>query len=222
MIKQLESRNRPALRAVAAAAAIAIAVVGAAAAQQPTTPHETPLQQRSPDEIRALALLHMESASPGPEHERLAAMEGTWDIEITMWPQRDAEPMTMNGTVEAEMILGGRFLVQTSDIGDTDAAGEMMSILGFDRRSGEYTLIGLDTSGTYWVTARGQANETGNGAVLSGEDYDAVFELMQVYDFVLDWPDEDTFRTQIIFKDEMHTRGGPPFKMVETVSRRRR
>ena len=225
MIKQLETRNRPTLRAVAAAAAIAIvavAAIGAAAAQESTTARETPLQQRSPEEIQALALLHMESASPGPEHERLAAMEGTWDIEITMWAQRDAAPMTMNGTVEAEMILGGRFLVQTADLADTDAAGEMMTILGFDRRSGEYTLIGLDTSGTYWVAARGPANESGDGAVLSGEDYDAVFEHMQLYDFVLAWPDDDTFRIQIIFKDEIHTGGGPPFKMVETVSRRRR
>ena len=141
MIKQLETRNRPTLRAVAAAAAIAIvavAAIGAAAAQESTT------------------------------------------------------------------------------------AGEMMTILGFDRRSGEYTLIGLDTSGTYWVAARGPANESGDGAVLSGEDYDAVFEHMQLYDFVLAWPDDDTFRIQIIFKDEIHTGGGPPFKMVETVSRRRR
>ena len=37
-----------------------------------------------------------------------------------------------------------------------------------------------------------------------------------------DWPDADTFRTQIIFKDEFHTGGGQPFKMVEKVSRRRR
>ena len=225
MIKKLETRNRPALRAVAAAttiAIVAVTVIAGAAAQESATPRETPLQQRSPEEIQALALLHMESGSPGPEHERLAAMEGTWDIEITMWPQRGAAPMTMNGTVEAEMILGGRFLVQTSDLADTDASGEMMSILGFDRRSGEYTLIELDTSGTYWVAARGPANESGNGAVLSGEDYDAIFEGTQLYDFVLDWPDADTFRTQIIFKDEFHTGGGPPFKMVEKVSRRRR
>ena len=178
--------------------------------------------QRTPEEIRALAERLAESARPGPEHERLARMAGVWDVEIKMWPRPGAEPMVMQGTVEAKTILGGRFLVQTAEIADTDPMGEQVSILGFDRRSGTYTLIGLDTAGTYWVTASGPADAGGDVAVLSGEDYDPIFERTQLYDFVLRWPDEDTFITEIVFKDEMHTRGGEPFKMVETVQRRSR
>lgn len=94
--------------------------------------------RQTPEEIRVLAGRLAESARPGPEHERLARMAGAWDIEIKMWPRPGAEPLVMRGTVEAETILGGRFLVQTAD------------------------------------------------------------------------------------KDEMHTRGGAPFKMVETVQRRSR
>lgn len=217
MQRSFESRSRFVLPVL-----MTVAVVLGLPAQRATAQRETPLQELSPEELRALAQRHMMSASPGPEHERLAAMEGAWDIEVKMWPQRGAEPMTMHGTVEARMILGGRFLLWTSDVSDVDQMGEQMSILGFDRRSGDYTLIGLDTSGTYWVTARGPANASGDEAVLSGEDYDAIFEGTQLYDFVLRWPDDDTFRTEIIFKDEIHTGGGPPFKMVETVSRRRR
>jgi len=179
-------------------------------------------QQPTPEQMQEWMRRHMELAQPGPEHARLAGMEGTWDVELTMWPAPGAQPMTTGATMEAEMILGGRFLVQTMDIADTDPGGEQMSIIGFDRRSGEYTMLGFDTSGTYWVSAQGPADASGDRAVLAGEDYDAVVDGTQLYDFVLSWPDEDTFVVQIIFKDEIHTRGGPPFKMVEATSRRRR
>ncbi len=192
-------------------AAATIVPAGAALAQEPT-----------PEELRELTRRHMEAAQPGPEHERLAAMSGTWEVELKMWPQPGAEAMTITGTMEAHTILGGRFLVQEMDITDTDFGGGQMSILGFDRRSDEYTLVGLDTHGTYWVTARGPADEGGERAVLAGEDYDAIFDGTQIYDFVLSWPDADTFVIEIVFKDEMHTRGGEPFKMVESVARRRR
>jgi hypothetical protein len=32
---------------------------------------------------------------------------------------------------------------------------ESTTIIGFDRRSKKYTTVGLDTMGTYWVTAAG-------------------------------------------------------------------
>jgi hypothetical protein len=177
-------------------------------------------QQPTPEQRREWMAQHQQAAQPGPEHERLAGMAGSWDVELTMWPAPGAEPMKTTGTMRAETILGDRFLVQTMDVADTDPAGEQMSMIGFDRRSNEYIVIGLDSSGTYWVTARGPADESGDRAVLSGEDYDAIVDGVQLYDFVLSWPDEDTFVVEIIFKDEIHTGGGPPFKMVEVVSRR--
>lgn len=179
-------------------------------------------QQPTQEQLQELMARHMAAAQPGPEHERLARMQGTWDVEITMWPAPGAAPVKMTGTSESEMILGNRFLMQTMDLADTDPSGEQISIIGFDRRTDEYIILGLDTAGTYWVTARGPADEGGDRAVLSGEDYDAIVDGTQLYDFVLIWPDEDTFVIEIVFKDEIHTRGGPPFKMVEVTSRRQR
>lgn len=178
-------------------------------------------QQPTPEQMAEMMRRHRELAQPGPEHERLAAMTGTWDVELKMWPAPGAEPVTSAGTMSAETIIGGRFLVQTMSLADTDPGGEQMSIIGFDRRSGEYIVMGMDTAGTYWVTARGPADASGDRAVLAGEDHDAIVGFTQIYDFVLSWPDDDTFVVEIIFKDEIHTRGGPPFKMVEVTSRRR-
>ncbi len=159
-------------------------------------------------------------ATPGSEHARFERMVGEWDTLLTLWPQPGAEPIVVDATTESELILGGRYLVQSTTIPDGFFAGDSITILGFDRRSGEYTLIGLDTMGTYWVTARGPASGE-REAVLSGEDFDPVFDGTQEYDFVLRWEDDDTFIMQIIFKDAVHTRGGDPFKMLETVARRR-
>ncbi len=125
----------------------------------------------------------------------------------------------VTGTVESETILGGRFLVSTTVITEGMFAGESVSIFGFDRRSEEYTLIGLDTIGTYWVTAQGPMGSDGK-AVLSGEDFDPVFNGMQLYDFVLSWPDADTMVTDLIFKDEMHAGGPEPHRLLNIVSRR--
>ncbi|MGD8817996.1 MAG: DUF1579 family protein, partial [Acidobacteriota bacterium] len=141
--------------------------------------------------------------------------------EIRMWPAPGAASVTMRGSAESRMIVDGRFLMQTMDIADTDPTGEQVSIIGFDRRSDEYIIMGMDTAGTYWVTARGPADASGDRAVLSGEDYDAIFDGTQLYDFILSWPDEDTFVVEIVFRDNFHTQGGPPFKMVEVTSRRR-
>jgi len=178
--------------------------------------------QESPDQaaIAAMMARSLELGQPGPEHARFEQMVGTWDMEMTMWPQPGAEAVVVNGVVEAELILGGRYLVQTTVIPDGFFAGESISILGFDRRSEEYTLIGLDTIGTYWVSAQGPSTSE-NEAVLSGEDFDPIFGGTQEYDFVLRWEEDGTFVSQIIFKDAWHTRGGEPFKMVETVAHRR-
>ena len=81
--------------------------------------------------------------------------------------------MKGRGTTTNRMILGGRFLV--SEHTSTIAAGAMgdikmdaMSIYGFDRRTNEYTIVELDSMGTYWVTAAGAPRED-KSIVMSGE-----------------------------------------------------
>jgi hypothetical protein len=44
----------------------------------------------------------------------------------------------------------------------------------------------------------------------------------QEYEFRIRIDDADTWTMEIVFLDEMHTRGKGPFRMVEIVSRRRR
>lgn len=167
---------------------------------------------------RELMMQYLQLAQPGPEHERLAVYAGSWDVEMTLWLQPGAEPMVIQGTATTRMVVGGRFLMHETR--SEDGTMESMGILGFDRRSGQYQVMGMDNSGTYFVTAAGPWDEETGTAVLSGEDVDPIMQFTQRYDFVYHFVSADEYRIEVIFKDEMHTRGGEPFKMVEVTYRR--
>jgi hypothetical protein len=182
--------------------------------------HLIPAQaQEAPDSASQADMMaqHMELASPGPEHERLAALVGTWKMETKMWMAPGTEPMTVSGKISNRMILGGRFLMSEAESGEGFMATESVGLMGFDRRSGQYTTVGFDTWGTYYVTGAGSWDEERGAIVLSGEDYDAATDHTQIYDFILTPLTSTTYRFEVMFKDELHTQGGDPFKMVEVL-----
>jgi hypothetical protein len=45
---------------------------------------------------------------------------------------------------------------------------ESVTIYGFDRRTSDYTLVGMDTLSTYYITAAGKYDEAQKGIVLHG------------------------------------------------------
>src|SRR5262249_59450726 len=50
------------------------------------------------------------SLPPGPEHARLAAMCGTWDVEMTFRFRPDGPPVPTKGTSTIKPLLGGLFI----------------------------------------------------------------------------------------------------------------
>jgi hypothetical protein len=174
----------------------------------------------TPAEMADIERRMVEAMMPGPEHQMLARYAGSWQLETTIWPQPGAEPMTMASTAESEMVLGGRFLMSRGSSNFMGQEVETLNLLGFDRRSKEFTLEAFDTMGTYSVGARGAMGADGRTAVLRGTDYDAIGQLTQVYDFVITWIDDDTFKLAIVFHDRFHAPDGVPFKMVEVLNRR--
>ena len=162
----------------------------------------------------------MELAKPGPEHEELGRLAGEWDQRLRYWPSPGAEPIELTGTSENRAILGGRFIESHSMASFGGEPMESMTMLGFDRRHGEYTLIGLDTQGTYWVTAQGP-RQAGGSIVMRGTDEQVTMAHTQVYDFVLRIESSNRYVIEIVFHDEAHTRGGGPFRMMEIVHTRR-
>lgn len=163
---------------------------------------------------------YMEAARPGPQHERLAALEGSWTTAITMWPAPGAEPVTAGGACENRMILGGRFLESACEGALYGMPVESVSILGFDRRGNEWTWLALDTMGTYWVAARGDRT-VGDSIVMAGEDHDALFDYTQTWETVLEIEGPDRYVVGLVFSDPAHAPTGEPHKLVEVVHTRR-
>lgn len=192
---------------------------GEAPAAEPGEP-EFPMPEMTEEEKKMFEQA-MAIAGPGPEHEVLQRLAGSWDLTVRIWPSPGAAPIESVGTGEARLILGDRFLEWRSSSSDGPLSSEGLTILGFDRRHGRYTQVSYDTWATYYVSAAGGWNDQGDALVLSGEDYDPVMQQNQVYDFVYRFPDDDTWVTEIVFKDSAHTQGKGPHKMVEITGSRR-
>lgn len=188
--------------------AAAVLLPGDAAAQNQPTPEQI---------ARAQAL-----TQAGPEHERLASLVGMWDTEMRVRPAPGADVMTARAFAENRMILGGRFLESRSTIDMFGMSGESITLLGFDRRHGRYTSIGLDTFGTYWVSGSGPADPVTGFIRMQGEDEDPVLGHTQVFEFRLEIHDDDRYTFSVIFFDDMHTQGKGPLQVLEIIHTRRK
>jgi hypothetical protein len=175
---------------------------------------DTGTRPPTPDEMAAIVA----AAVPGPEHERLSSLAGTWDVRMR-WMASPDSAVEIEGVMRNRMILGGRFLVSEmespSQLFGMPVAS--MTVYGFDRRSGHYTVVGYDTFGTYYVTASGTWDAARDAIVMSGTETDPRTGRSEVYDMVLQPRGADALRSAIIFK----MAGGVEATAVEVVATRR-
>jgi hypothetical protein len=141
----------------------------------------------------------IEQSRPGPEHERLAALEGNWEV-----VERPAVPGAEEslGTAQGSAILDGRFLVLDFTLDSVSGARSFRYTLGYDRRHDEYSIVVMDTSGTYFVTARGA--EVDGLIHMSGVDDDPMMARMgfeKKFVFGIDFEDKNTFSVTLFFVD---------------------
>jgi hypothetical protein len=108
---------------------------------------------------------YMEAAAkagaPGPEHEKLKAMEGTFDAKVSMWMDPKAPPMESTGKSVNKLIFGGRFLMgeYTGDFMGQPFTG--MSIIGYDNTKKKYTTLWMESMSTSIATGEGTADKDG-------------------------------------------------------------
>ena len=178
--------------------------------------------QEQPDSAKQAEMmaLYMELGQPGEEHQMLEKLSGTWNQEVKYWSESGAEPMLMSSVTVNEMILGGRFLRCVAEGEAMGQKAESLLLLGFDRRNKLYTQIALDTWGTYYVTAAGEYDEDTKTITMSGEEDVKLMGFTQVFDMTVKFISDDEYITELIFKDEVMTKGKGPYKMMEIVHRR--
>jgi hypothetical protein len=193
---------------------------GLSAAQDP---------EEEPPEFDMAEMMRMQQqamldAQPGPEHEEIAKGAGTWDVETKIFmppmPGMQAmDPMTSEAESVNEMVLGGRFLMSRVSGHFMGMETESISFFGFDRRHDKYVTVGLDTMGTYFVTAEGVRDEDG---IIRMHGYDDDGMGGQEYFFELDDSDPDRTVMNIYFSKMGPMEFEQPHKMVEMVQTRRK
>jgi hypothetical protein len=202
---------RPSAPIVPAAIALIALVLVAAAAMPP--------QDAAPPADTADPMVEMmKLAQPGPEHEELMKYAGDWECDVTLTMAPGVEPIEQTASVTSRPILGGRFLELETTGEFMGQPFESLTILGFDRRHGLWTMVGFDTLGTYWVTAQGERDE--DGVIrMHGRDDDP----MGAQVFFNEWrlEGDDAFSSSVHFTQLGPQTFDEPFKMVDVRCRRR-
>ncbi|HYH45509.1 MAG TPA: DUF1579 family protein [Thermoanaerobaculia bacterium] len=193
--------------------ALAAVLVTATLATIPSTAAAEETPPAKPDDMAAMMAAAREMAKPVAEHQKLAALAGTWDQTYQM---PGAPPL--KGTSVNTPILGGRFLELKVAGGEGDFRVEGLTVLGFDRRANQYTLVGFDTWGTYYVTAAGAWDEAAKAWKLPGENKDPQTGRTETYTFVLRPEGPDRYVMEVLF----HMPDGQTVKAVEITSTRRK
>ena len=119
-----------------------------------------------------IAQAGMEDLSkPGPEHKNLSTYVGSWNTRLQMGKD------TYVGNSTTKMIVGNRFLQVNFSVSNETNSIEGIFMIGFDRRNNAYQVLGMDSFGTYFVTAAGPKSEEYT-AKTYGKDDDPVMKKM--------------------------------------------
>lgn len=114
-----------------------------------------------------MALVETQS-KPVAAHNALAIFDGSWEMTANLYLGGPAA-MTSKGTSTNKWILGKRFMQLESVAGDANTVrSESVAIYGYDTRIQKYTLIGLDTFGTYGIYAQGDYDAATKTLTLMG------------------------------------------------------
>jgi creatinine amidohydrolase len=105
-----------------------------------------------------------QAAAPGEPHAALAQMAGIWEAQARFWVAKDPAkaPMSCTATVDAQMIMGGRFLFQNVE-GQCDGQPvEAIGVIGYDNVTGRFQAVDFDNMGTGISRHIGERNDAGD------------------------------------------------------------
>lgn len=90
----------------------------------------------------------MDYATPGEMHKMLAASNGTWKTDITMWDHAGAPAVKSTGTAVSTMIMGGRYQSSKHTGNMMGMPFEGQSITSYDNAKKKFVSSWIDNWGT--------------------------------------------------------------------------
>jgi hypothetical protein len=128
--------------------------------------------QDNKEDMAAAQKIMMEYMTPGVYHERLAKSVGDWTAKMQFWTAPNGEPMLAEGSVKAEMILGGRYLQMKYTSSFMGMPYEGISTDGYDNGKKVFFNTWVDNMGTGIMYSVGKYDDQTKQIVYAGNMYD--------------------------------------------------
>lgn len=141
-----------------------------------------------------------EQSKPGREHQMLSDFAGRWKLSVSPGNKNGIS----TGSARSYMTLENRFLWLGYEAKGKAGKFKGTFTVGFDRRHGVFTLIAMDTNGTYFVTSQGKQTPGTRKIKLAGKDDDPHMKAMgfeKEFVHVLDLSTPDAFTIKILYID---------------------
>jgi hypothetical protein len=147
---------------------MAVSMAGLALAQSGSQqPQMTPEQQK---EMEA----YMKAGTPGPQHQALAAMAGTYDVKVKSWHAPDAPPAEDTGTAKRSMTLGGRVLAEDFNASMMGQPFTGHGMTGYDNVTGKYWSTWNDSMSTGIMLSEGTCDAQAKSCTFTGSWNDPI------------------------------------------------
>jgi hypothetical protein len=115
---------------------------------------------------------YMKAATPGPQHQLLATLAGSWTFTAKMWPAPGAPEMDGSGSVERKMIMGGRYLREEAEGTFGGMKMQGLGLNGYDNTQQKFIGSWVDSMGTGMSTSVGTADSTGKVITYKRTEFD--------------------------------------------------
>jgi len=103
------------------------------------------------------ALTPMQAATP--EHARLTAMAGTWEVEITFWFRPDGKGVTSKGVSTIRPLFDGTFIEEKIEGTMNGAPYTTLAWTGFNTATKQYEATRIASSNTIRIAETGSYDE---------------------------------------------------------------
>lgn len=123
-------------------------------------PQAAPAAQPAMPSHEQMMAEYAKYATPGPEHEFLKSMAGSWKTVTKTW-MGPGEPAVSEGRCKTSVILGGRYITDDYKGMFMDNPFEGFGITGYDLYNKEYVSTWVDSMGTAILVSKGKLDPTG-------------------------------------------------------------
>lgn len=113
---------------------------------------------------------NLELAKISPPHKMISKLNGKWNLHYRLWIDPDKDPEENDGTADANLILGGRFLQINMKYSIYEKEFTSEHIVGYDMDIDRFSLFSIDEFGTDAIFEYGDFDPDIESIVFTGVD----------------------------------------------------